>query len=200
MKKFMLTSMVVSAFLLTTRAEAQIRVNVDLNNGRPSWGLPGNHSGDYYYLPEIDSYYDIPGRQFIYSDGRNWIHASQLPYAYRDYNLFGGYKVLINEPRPYLLADAYRQKYSRYYNTYRRPVIVDPDHGYQNNYPNYPNNRNDRYDRNRYERGRDNQHFDNKRKIYKDDNDDDDDHYDKGKGNKKWRNGHDNGRALGRKW
>jgi hypothetical protein len=189
MKKLMLTAMVVIAFLFTTqKTEAQVRLNVNLNVGRPSWGLPGNYSGDYYYLPEIDSYYDIPRHQFVYFDGRGWVYNQELPYQYRDYNLFGGYKVIVNEPRPYLHADVYRQRYSRYYNTYRRPGNFG-----QGNY----GNRNDRNDNNRYNNGgngnrnnmdRNDQHFDNKRReAQRNDN--------LGRNN-----GHDNGNARGRKW
>lgn len=169
--------MVVGVFLFTNQAEAQVRVNVNLNIGRPSWGLPGNYPGDYYYMPEIDTYYDIPQRQFIYFDGRGWVYASELPYMYSDYDLYNGYKVVINEPRPYLHADIYRQRYNRYYNTYHPRVII----GSRQNYPGYPvynrhdngrhedEDEDDRYENGRYNnndrfnRGRENQHFDNKR-------------------------------------
>ncbi|MCW3088678.1 MAG: hypothetical protein JWQ78_2064 [Sediminibacterium sp.] len=167
--------MVDTAFLFATQTEAQVILNMNENVVRPSWGVPGNYAGDYYYLPEIDSYYDIPHRQFIYFDGRGWVNASQLPYQYRDYDLFGGYKVVVNEPRPYMRADVYRKKYNRYYNTYRRPA-----------YGNNRNDRNDRYDNDKYSRGRDNQHFDNKRR--------------EAVRNDGGRNGQNNGNGNGRKW
>jgi hypothetical protein len=162
MKKLMLTAMVVAAFLFTTqKTEAQVRVNLNVNLGRPSWGLQGNHSGNYYYLPEIDSYYDIPRHQFIYFDGRNWVYNQELPYQYRDYDLFGGYKVIVNEPRPYLRADVYRRKYNKYYNTWnRRPVIGNRGHDRYDRNDRY-DNRNDRYDNRRYN-DRDNRNYDNK--------------------------------------
>ncbi len=164
--------MVFSAFLFTSHAEAQFRMNINLINGRPGWGLPGNYQGDYYYLPEIDTYYDIQQRRFIYSNGSNWISDSQLPEAYSDYDLYNGYKVAINEPRPYLHADWYRQQYNQYYNTYQRRVGIGsgqnfpgyPDYRYDNGRrPNqrYENNRNTNNDR--FNRGRENQNFDNKR-------------------------------------
>lgn len=203
MKKLLLTTMVVTAFLLTNHTEAQVNVHLNVNlGGRPNWGIPGNYSGDYYYLPEIDSYYDIPRRQFIYFDGGGWMYASELPYQYRDYDLYSGFKVSINEPRPYLHCQVYRERYSRYYNTYQRPVIYAHEHpDYSNNrYGNNPygnnrygNNQNNRYNNDQFNRGRENQHFDNRRK------DDDHDRDDRGRGRDNERGrGNDNERGHGR--
>ena len=156
MKKLLLTTaMVMGAFLFMNETKAQVRFNLNVNLGiRPNWGLAGNYTGDYYYLPEIDTYYDIPHRQFIYFDGGDWIYANELPYIYRDYDLYRGYKVIVNEPRPFLNASVYRDRYRNYYNTYRQPVIVAQRQGgyYDNRSDNryYGNRDNDRY----YNRGR----------------------------------------------
>jgi hypothetical protein len=173
MKNLLLAAMVVGASFLSNKTEAQVRVNVNLNIGRPSWGLPGNQVGDYYYLPEIDTYYDIAHRQFVYFDRGRWAYASALPYQYRGYDLARGYKVIVNEPRPFMRADWYRNRYKRYYNTYRAPMVM-------------ADKRNDRFDNDRFDRGRDNQRFDNRR----DDNDRNDD---RGNGNGKWKS--DRGRG-----
>ncbi len=182
MKKLLLTSLIVGAFLVAEQTEAQVRVNLNVNIGpRPAWGLPGTYAGDYYYLPEIDTYYDIPRGQFIYFNGGNWVFAAELPYMYRSYDLYRGYKVVINEPRPYLHCDVYRNRYSNYYNNYRRQVIYTPQ-------PVYPRNR---YEIDRYNSG--------SRGYYRDRDDerrggrDDDDRFERGRGNG-WGNGHDRGR------
>jgi hypothetical protein len=116
MKKFLLTTaMVMCAFLFNNESKAQVRFGLNVNFGsRPSWGLADNYAGDYYYMPDIDTYYDIPHRQFIYYEGNNWVFASQLPYQYRNYDLNRGYKVAINEYKPYLHADVYRNRYGNY--------------------------------------------------------------------------------------
>jgi hypothetical protein len=145
MKNLLLAAaMITGASLYTSKTEAQVSVHVNLNIGRPSWGIPGRQMGNFYYLPEIDAYYDLQRTQFVYSDRGQWIYASQLPAMYRNYDLVRGYKVFVNEPRPFVHADVYRKKYARYYNTYRPPVAM---------------NRHD----NRFDRDRNNQHFDNKR-------------------------------------
>ena len=171
MKKLLLSAMFITAFFIYNESQAQVRFNINLNLGaRPAWGLPGNYAGDYYYMPEIDSYYDIPSRQFIYFDGRSWIYASELPYMYRDYDLYRGYKVVVNEPRPYLRGDFYRDRYRSYYNTYRARVEIGP-----------------RYDNDRYNRGRWDDHDNGRRGYERNDRDRDDrnnrgrDHDDRGR-------------------
>lgn len=63
---------------------------------------------DYYYLPDIQAYYYVPQRQFIYQEGGRWVFAASLPDRCRSYDLYRGYKVVVNEPRPYLRNDVYR--------------------------------------------------------------------------------------------
>jgi hypothetical protein len=167
MKKLLLTTMVIVAILFNNETKAQVRIGVNVNIGtRPSWGVPGNYAGDYYYMPEIDMYYDIPRRQFIYLQGNNWVFASDLPYAYRGYDLNRGYKVVINEPRPYLRNNVYRNRYSNYYDNYHRQRVAVQRPGSYNRFDNNDRNnngRNDRFDRgrdDRNDRGRGNDHND----------------------------------------
>lgn len=170
MKNLLLSAIVVTAFLFNNETKAQVRFNVNINVGsRPGWGLPGNTRGDYYYLPEIDCYYDIPNRQFIYFNGRDWLFALELPYMYHGYDLYRGFKVIVNEPKPYLRGNYYRKRYHSYYNAYRSPVFFPQ----RDTYRNYNNGRfngggNDWYDRRKeYERNDhdrdDDHHHDNDR-------------------------------------
>jgi hypothetical protein len=106
------------------RAEAQVNVHIGVNIGsQPVWGPLGYDYVDYYYLPDIDAYYYVPQRQFIYLEGGRWIFAPALPPRYRDYDLYHSYKVVINEPRPYLRADVYRQQYGGYRGRRDQPII-----------------------------------------------------------------------------
>ena len=168
MKKLLLTAMVLGAILFNNNeTKAQVRIGVNINIGRPSWGVPGNYAGDYYYMPEIDTYYDIPRRQFIYFQGNNWVFASELPYAYRGYDLNRGYKVIVNEPRPYLRGNIYRNRYSNYYNNYQRQQVMvqrrfDNDRNNNGRDDRFEGRRDDRNargrDTDRNDRGRGNDH------------------------------------------
>jgi hypothetical protein len=116
MKKLVLITVILFASTVATKsALSQVSLGINVNIGsQPVWGPVGYDYVEYYYMPDVDVYYYVPRRQFIYLSGGHWIFASSLPVRYRSYNLYSGYKVVINEPRPYLHADVYRVKYAPY--------------------------------------------------------------------------------------
>jgi hypothetical protein len=81
--------------LLTLSASAQVSVNVNIGT-RPSWG-PVITNEEYYYLPDVYSYYDIPHSQFIFLNNGVWIRSRSLPRRYRNYNLNSGYIVILHD-------------------------------------------------------------------------------------------------------
>jgi hypothetical protein len=141
MKKLTFLGMLLFGMAISQQAQSQININVNLGQ-QPAWGPVGYDRVDYYYLPDIDSYYDVPQRKFIYLDGNRWVTANTLPARYGSYNLYNGYKVVINEPRPFERADVYRVKYARYKGNKGQVVIRDShDNRYKNNGPNYSGHR-----------------------------------------------------------
>ncbi len=95
--------------------EVKSQVNVQVNIGlQPDWGPVGYDYVDYYYLPDIEAYYYVPRKQYIYLNGSNWIFAASLPSKYQGYNVYNGYKVVINQPKPYLQFQNHRIKYAKY--------------------------------------------------------------------------------------
>lgn len=66
----------------SSAAEAQVRVQV--NVGAPAWGPPVPAGVQYYYIPEIDGYYDLYARSYVYFDPyyNTWVSAPALPAAY----------------------------------------------------------------------------------------------------------------------
>ena len=114
MKKLLVfTALVTAGFIFNT--QAQVRVSVGINIGtQPAWGPAGYDHADYYYMPDMDVYYNVPQRQFIYFDNGQWLFAASLPPRYGSYDLYHSYKVVVNEPRPYLRGDFYRERYSSY--------------------------------------------------------------------------------------
>lgn len=101
----------------TTATQAQVSVNVNLGTP-PSWGPSGYAAVDYYYLPDIEAYYDIRATQFIYFGGGQWIRSRNLPNQYRNYNLYNGYKVVLNDyhgSRPFTYFKNHKVKYYKGY-------------------------------------------------------------------------------------
>ncbi len=94
-------------------AKAQININVNLGS-QPEWGPAGYTRADYYYLPDIETYYYVPKRQFIYRENNKWLFMSALPSRYYGYNLNTGYKVVINSPKPYQHYNSHKVKYAKY--------------------------------------------------------------------------------------
>jgi hypothetical protein len=125
MKKTMILAALMMGGFLFQQAAAQVKVNLSVNLGRqPVWGPAGYDEADYYYLPDADCYYDINRQQFIYNSNNRWIYASQLPPRYRNVDLYSSYKVVVNEPRPYMHADVYRAKYRNNKGPRERQVII----------------------------------------------------------------------------
>ncbi|HKB45577.1 MAG TPA: hypothetical protein VKC90_14365 [Chitinophagaceae bacterium] len=125
MKKAILaTALFITAAITVNKAEAQVRLNVNVNIGsQPVWGPVGYNYVEYYYLPDIEAYYYVPRHQFIYLSGNRWIFSASLPPRYHDYDLYSGYKVVVNEPRPYLHFDHDRTQYGRYRGYHSQEII-----------------------------------------------------------------------------
>ncbi len=97
----------------TYLAEAQVGLSFNINIGiQPAWGPTGYDHVDYYYFPDIDAYYNVPKKQYIYLNSNHWVFANSLPYKYSGFDPYRRYKVVINRPTPYKDGDMYRNKYA----------------------------------------------------------------------------------------
>ncbi|WP_428232948.1 hypothetical protein [Flavobacterium sp.] len=144
-------------FLLVASAtQAQVSINVNIGSP-PAWGPAGYAEMEYYYLPDIEAYYDVRASQFIYFGGGRWIRASRLPRQYRNYDLYGGYKVVLNDYHgrtPYTYFDRHRVSYYKgYHGAPQRPYRPREVYGYNDrrndhrDYKRYDNNHHDKHDR-----------------------------------------------------
>ncbi len=113
-KSMILIALFISGFLFeTTNAQIRARVNVNIGS-QPVWGPTGYDQAEYYYLPDIDAYYWVPRRQYIYQERGRWMFAANLPGRYHDFDVYNSYKVVVNDYKPYRHADMYRTKYGGY--------------------------------------------------------------------------------------
>lgn len=111
--------LIVVALILSfaVSVEAQISMNVNIGTP-PQWGPTGYTDVRYYYLPDVEAYYDVPSSKFIYFNGSNWIHRRSLPRHYRNYDLYNGYKVVMTDYRgnsPYAHFKEHKSKYAKGY-------------------------------------------------------------------------------------
>jgi hypothetical protein len=122
MKKLMFLILLAITGLSVNNAAAQVSINVNIGS-QPLWGPTGYDHVDYYYLPEIESYYYVPERRFVYLSNGNWIFSAGVPPRYRGYDLYRGYKVVINSPQPYRYFSTHKVKYAKYRSNHSQPVI-----------------------------------------------------------------------------
>ena len=119
--------LIIALFLLamsTNNSKAQIRFSFNIGL-QPIWGPVGYDRVENYYLPEIDAYYNIESRQYTYIVNGRWVSTMSLPWQYRNYDLYNGYKVVMNESRPYLHYRTDRVKYAPYKNRHDQQPIRD---------------------------------------------------------------------------
>jgi hypothetical protein len=103
--------------LVAFTVQAQVSVNINLGSP-PPWGPVGYTEVQYYYLPDVEAYYDVKSSMFIYYCDGIWVHRNYLPYRYRNYDLYNGYKVVMHDYRgntPYQNHNDYRMKYAKGY-------------------------------------------------------------------------------------
>ncbi|QQL49034.1 hypothetical protein [Mucilaginibacter ginkgonis] len=142
MKKLLFVLALAASTLTFKQADAQLRVSLNFNIGnQPAWGPTGYDRADYYYLPDIDTYYSVNNHDYVYNNGGQWIHSGSLPARYSNYDLYNGYKVVVNEPNPWLHAATYRTKYAGYRDRRGQAVIRDSrDNKYRNHWNGPGNN------------------------------------------------------------
>ena len=121
-KKIILCAAIICTTATFNTVSAQVRVSINID-AQPDWGPVGYDYAGYYYMPDIQTYYYVPTRKFIYLSGGNWAFSYNLPPAYRSYNLYTGYKVVVNEPRAYQYYQTNKVKYSGYKGNHSQGVI-----------------------------------------------------------------------------
>jgi len=163
--------LILIGFILFFASAVQSQVAVNVNIGTPPpWGPVGYNEVRYYYLPDVEAYYDIQSSMFIYYYGGAWIHRSYLPVQYRSYDLFGGYKVVMTDyygNTPYIHFKNHKMKYAKGYHGKMQKTI-----GNRHEKVNNGNSGNNRGNNSKSKRQENNKNMKNK-------------HNNNGKGNKK---------------
>jgi hypothetical protein len=208
MKKLAILSAIALSGLIYNTADAQLRIHLGLNFGvrpvvyqqapvvvqeQPVYDdqpvvYNDSNDDDYYYLPDVNAYYDVNQECYYYNDGDNWISAVYLPGSYRNYDWRSGRRYEIRGNRPYMHNDVYMSRYNgREIAEWRH---FNHDNRYGGGYRN-----DDHFNRDAY-RGNDN-HFNNRFGFGRPDvNRDNHDHFDnRGNNNRNWNNNQDQNRG-----
>jgi hypothetical protein len=124
MKKLIIAAVVFFCVVSFNKVSAQAPETPGINlSSQPSWGPRGYDYVEYYYLPDIEIYYHVPERQFIYRSSGHWKFSTTLPAEHSNYDLFTAYKVVINEPKAYLHFNKHKVKYPVYKGRGGKPLL-----------------------------------------------------------------------------
>ncbi|AHF14805.1 hypothetical protein [Niabella soli] len=153
MKKLFTLAVFISGLAIAQVARAQVSVNINIGS-QPQWGPSGYNYARYYYIPEINAYYDVTSRTYIFQNGRRWVTKRSLPGRYRNFDLYRTYKVVVNSDRPWQNNAVHIRNYSRYRTNYSQVNIRD----YNVRHDNRGNNRYNDHQNGRHDRDRRNDH------------------------------------------
>lgn len=110
-----ISAALVGALALMAAPTAQAQVGVNINIGTPAWGPQVPYGTQYYYIPEIDGYYDLYAQQYIVFQDGYWVPLPQL-YGYDPYQ-FHPVVISYRGREPWLQSSYYHQRYA--YQPYR---------------------------------------------------------------------------------
>ncbi len=117
----LLATALLSAFALAAAPAAQAQVNVNINTAPPAWGPPAPAGTQFYYIPEIDGYYDLYARQYIVNRNGQWIPVAVID-GY-DPRAFHPVVLDYRGRQPWVFVGAHRDRYPS------RVVVVRPGRG-----------------------------------------------------------------------
>ena len=104
----------IAALLFFTATVTTAQVSVDVHFGPPAWAPAAPANVQYYYLPDLGVYYDVPAQRYIYPRRGAWVRTAVLPGRYRGYDLYHSRPVYLTEYRgntPYVYYKEHKVKY-----------------------------------------------------------------------------------------
>lgn len=124
MKNLFYLALVIGGLFVSNNSNAQVRVNINIGS-QPLWGPVGYDYVRYYYMPEVDVYYNVASRKYTYFHGNRWVTKSKLPKQYRNFDIYRTHKVVINDNNPWKNHSRNRNQYGRYDRNHHQVVLRD---------------------------------------------------------------------------
>ena len=112
-------------FMLLFAAQLQAQLTVEVKAGVPQpWGPADYPTAHYYYLPDVQAFYDVQAAMFIYYDKGMWVHRPNLPKRFKDYDLYRGYKVVSTDYKGSDPREYFREFRTHYPQGYQGPPQI----------------------------------------------------------------------------
>lgn len=89
----------------------------DYGSNNPTWAPQYYMGARYYYFPDIECYYDLSSRYFVFLNNGQWIFVETISPYYPAFNLHDSYIVIVNVKiyQPWMHHQYYNSHYPRYY-------------------------------------------------------------------------------------
>jgi hypothetical protein len=85
----------------------------------PAWAPPYSDTQfvRYYYLPDVEVYYDVWNGEFVYLHDGNWLFTTSFPQMYPGFDLYNCFVVVLDSRvyEPWMHHHIYVSHYPRYY-------------------------------------------------------------------------------------
>jgi hypothetical protein len=133
MKQLVILSAIAAGSLFISKANAQVSIQFGINIPTHRVYVPApqppvveepayddndnvnvSDDDDYYYLPEVEAYYNVGAGCYYYNDGSRWVSCAYLPGAYHDYNWRTAVRYEVRASRPFMRHDYYRSRWGGY--------------------------------------------------------------------------------------
>lgn len=111
-------------------AHASAQERRDNRSRQPDWGPAGYEYAEFYYIPDMDVYYDVGRSVFRIEERGRWVEVAVLPERFASHDIYSCYKVVINGRDPWLNHRNHHFAYNRYRNKpFRQLTIRDERRG-----------------------------------------------------------------------
>ena len=131
MKTLKQTGIITTLVILLTVLNSYGAVPALPQRGRivnPDWAPAYFPGVRYYYIPDIETFYDLENQDFIYLDDGQWVFSDYLPPMYSGFDLYNAYVVALDQNvyQPWMHYHLYVSNYPRFYyrNRYNRDEIA----------------------------------------------------------------------------
>ena len=83
----------------------------------PPWAPAYFPGVRYYYIPDIETFYDLENQDFAYLDDGQWVFSDYLPPMYSGFDLYSAYVVALDQNvyQPWMHYHLYVSNYPRFY-------------------------------------------------------------------------------------
>lgn len=139
MRRLLLATLISLGGLVATTEQAQAQVNVNINIGQqPLWGPVGYDYAQFYYIPQMNVYYDVLNSLFYYQQGRRWMNARMLPPRFGHFDLYRMHKIVMNQHNPFRYNNRHMQQYGNYRSMQHQMAIRDARENRYYAHPQHP--------------------------------------------------------------